>query len=110
MNSSSKLLPMLTGAVTFLISVASTMPALSQPYHPAKLSHDTPMHLLLNLTSVQQIQIEQILQNERLQINTTLPNKQTTQLQHWVKLNAVLTLERQYLQPLKPQLLTPRQP
>ena len=90
MNSKSKSLPMLPGAIALLagalalsVSIASTMPAFSQSNNPATPPQRDRMRVpnFLNLTSEQQAQIEQIRQNERSQIDTILTADQKAQLQ-----------------------------
>lgn len=83
MNSKSKSLLILAGAVALSVSLASTMPAFSQSNNPATSPQRNRMRPpnFLNLTSEQQAQMEQIYQNERSQIDTILTADQKAQLQ-----------------------------
>ncbi len=83
MNSKVKPLPLLAGAITLSISIASVIPAFAQSTPPTAPPQRGQMHRsnFLNLTPEQQARMEQIRKDERSQIDAILTADQKAQLQ-----------------------------
>jgi len=84
MNSQIKPLPLLAGAIALSLSLASTLPAFSQPTGPSAPTEQNRMlrhRNWLNLTPDQQARMERIRQNARSQIDTILTTEQKELLQ-----------------------------